>query len=88
MREGEISEKSGGFVDGSSARSDLRPEDVGVWLFRKDETDGRSTVEEIPFDRIEAIEPSDYENIAEELYNRSTELQNRIAEATVGGVPE
>ena len=75
-------------MDESSARSRLRPEDVGVWLFRKGESGGGSTVGEIPFDRIEGIGPSDYEDIAEELYNRSAELQNRLAEATVGGVPE
>ncbi len=88
MREGEFNEKTGGFVDESSAQTQLRPEDVGVWLFRRGEAGGGSTVDEIPFDRIEGIEPSDYEAIAEELYNRSAELQNRLAEDTVGGVPE
>ncbi|MDE0055637.1 MAG: AAA family ATPase [Gammaproteobacteria bacterium] len=70
------------------AQGRLRPEDVGVWLFRKGAADGGSTVHEIPFDRIEGIEPSDYEDIAEELYNRSAELQNRLAEAIAGGIPE
>ena len=88
MREGEFNEKTGRLVDEASAQRRLRPEDVGVWLFQKGETGGGSTVREIPFDRIEGIEPSDYEDIAEELYNRSAELQNRLAEATVGGVPE
>ena len=88
MREGEFKEKTGNFVDASSAQGRLRPEDVGVWLFRKGESGGGSTVSEIPFDRIEGIEPSDYEDVAEELYNRSAELQNRLAEATTGGVPE
>ena len=88
IREGEFSEKTGSFVDESSSKSLLRPEDVGVWLFRKGESGGGSTVDEIRFDRIEGIEPSDYEDVAEELYNRSAELQNRLAEAAVGGVPE
>lgn len=88
MREGEFNETTGGGVDESSAQVRLRPEDVGVWLFRKGESGGGSTVDEIPFDRIEGIEPSDYEDVAEELYNRSAELQNRLAEATVGGIPE
>ena len=88
MREGEFNKKTGSFVDEASAQGRLRPEDVGVWLFRKGETGGGSTVDEIPFDRIEGIEPSDYEDIAEELYNRSAELQNRFAEATAGGVAE
>jgi len=88
MREGEFNETTGGFVDESSAQGRLRPEDVGVWLFRKGAANGGSTVDEIPFDRIEGIEPSDYEDIAEELYNRSAELQNRLAEANVGGTLE
>ncbi|MYA59651.1 MAG: AAA family ATPase [Chloroflexi bacterium] len=88
MREGEFNEKTGSAVDDSSAEVRLRPKDVGVWLFRKGEAGGGSTVDEIPFDRIEGIEPSDYEDVAEELYNRSAELQNRFAEATAGGVPE
>ena len=88
IREGEFSEKTGSFVDESSSKSRLRPEDVGAWLFRKGESGGGSTVDEIRFDRIEGIEPSDYEDVAEELYNRSAELQNRLAEAAVGGVPE
>ena len=88
MREGELKEKTGGVVDEASAQARLRPEDVGVWLFRKGEGGGGSTVDEIEFDRIEGIEPEDYEDIAEELYNRSAELQNRFAETSVGGVPE
>ncbi len=88
MREGEFNEKTGSVADVTSAQGLLRPEDVGVWLFRKGESGGGSTVGEIPFDRIEGIEPSDYEDIAEELYNRSAELQNRFAEATTGGVAE
>lgn len=88
IREGEFNEKTNSFVDESSAQSRLRPEDVGVWLFRRSEIGGGSTVDEIPFDRIEGIEPSDYEDVAEELYNRSAELQNRLAEATASGVSE
>ena len=80
MREGEFNETTGSFVDESSAQRRLRPEDVGVWLFRKGAADGGSTVHEIPFDRIEGIEPSDYEDIAEELYNRSA----GIAESACG----
>ena len=88
IREGEFNEKTGRFVDESSARSRLRPEDVGVWLFRKGEPHRGSTVDEIPFDHIEGIEPSDYEDIAEQLYNRSAELQNQLAETSIGVVPE
>ena len=88
MREGEFNEWTGSCADGPSGQGLLHPEDVGVWLFRKGETGGGSTVDEILFDRVEGIEPSDYEDVAEELYNRSAELQNRFAEATVGGATE
>ncbi len=73
MREGEL-----GTVEGSpSSPISLQPHEVGIWLFRKDGTTG-STVEEIPFDRIEGIEPTDYEDVAEQLYNRSADLQNKL----------
>lgn len=71
MREGELG------ADSLSSPSSLQPHEVGIWLFRKNGTAG-STVEEIPFDRIEGIEPTDYEDVAEQLYNRSADLQNRL----------
>ena len=74
MREGELKEKTGEPLSGS-----LRPSEVGIWLFRKDGTSG-SAVEEIPFDRSEGVEPNDYEGVAEELYNRSANLQNQLEE--------
>ena len=80
MREGElqeISEKSEIDRAGSSA---LLPSDVGVWLFREDDESSGSTIEEIPFDRIEGIEPEEYESVAEALYNRSAALQNQFQE--------
>ncbi len=88
IREGEFSEKNGRAVGEPAAQGRLRPEDVGVWLFRKGETGGGSTVDKIPFDRVEGIEPSEYEDVAQALYNRSAELQDRLAEADAGGVPE
>ncbi len=81
IREGELNERSDRCAGGSSDQGLLRPEDVGVWLFRKGEAGGGSKLDEIPFDRIEGIESSDYEDVAEALYNRSSELQNRFAEA-------
>ena len=88
IREGEFNEQTGSFVDESLAKARLRPEDVGVWLFRKGKTGGGSSVNKIPFHSVEGIEPPDYEDVAEELYNRSAELQNRLAEAKVNGIPE
>ena len=60
--------------------SSLLPSEVGVWLFREDEDSSGSTIEEIPFDRSEGIEPEEYESVAEALYNRSAALQNQFQE--------
>lgn len=81
MREGELRERAGESESEERLPSFLRPSDVGVWLFRS-ETEAGSAVEEIPFDRIEGVAPPDYEDVAEELYNRSAHLQNRLEEGT------
>ena len=51
----------------------LLPEEVGAWHFQKDEP-----VEEIPFKPREGLSPEDYEDVAEGLYNRSVNLQQRF----------
>ena len=76
MREGEL----GAVEDGLTSPSSLQPHEAGIWLFRKNGRTG-STVKEIPFDHIEGIEPTDYEDVAERLYNRSADLQNRLERA-------
>ena len=53
----------------------LSPEEVGVWHFQKDQP-----VKEIQFDHTVGIEPEDYEDVVESLYNRWAGLQNRIEE--------
>ena len=53
----------------------LLPEEVGAWHFRKNQP-----VKEIQFDHTVGIEPEDYEDVAESLYNRWAGLQNRIEE--------
>ncbi len=53
----------------------LLPDEVGAWHFQKDQP-----VKEIQFDHIVGIEPEDYEDVAESLYNRWAGLQNRIEE--------
>ena len=80
LREGELEKKTGESTNGETLPSSLRASEVGIWLFRKDGTSGGSTVQEIPFDRSEGVEPPDYEDVAEELYNRSANLQNRFEE--------
>ena len=53
----------------------LQKEQVGVWHFQKD-----GKVEEIPYNRIDGVEPMEYLDVAEDLYNRSARLQNRLEE--------
>lgn len=50
----------------------LVPDEIGVWHFQKDKP-----VKEIPFKPRGGISPEDYENVAEGLYNRSVNLQQR-----------
>ena len=78
IREGELEEQTGEPAGEGDLPSSLRPSEVGIWLFRKDDDSAGSIVKEIPFDRSEGIGPEEYEEVAEELYNRSTNLQNRL----------
>ena len=82
MREGELGEEMDENESAASRPSSLQSDDVGIWLFSRSGTSGGSTVEEIPFDRIEGVEPQDYEDVAEALYNRSADLQNRLEESS------
>ena len=53
----------------------LQKEQVGIWHFQRD-----GKVEEIPYNRIDGVEPMEYLDVAEDLYNRSARLQNRLEE--------
>ena len=57
----------------------LTKEEVGAWLFRTDEP-----VKEIPFEHIAGIEPEEYGEVAEELYNRSVDLRTQLEEEAGG----
>ena len=59
----------------SDLPTSLQREQVGVWHFQKS-----GKVEEIPYDRINGVEPMEYLDVAEDLYNRSARLQNRLEE--------
>ena len=80
IREGELEEQTGEPASEGDLPSSLRPSEVGIWLFRKDDNSAGSIVKEIPFDRSEGVEPEEYEDVAEALYNRSANLQNRLEE--------
>lgn len=70
IREGEL-RKLG---ESTSESADyLKAGEVGAWWFHKNKP-----VTELPFDLTEGIEPEDHLDIAEDLYNQSAGLQNRI----------
>ena len=72
IREGELHKQS----ESTNETEDyLKAEEVGAWRFHKDKP-----VEELPFNLAEGIEPEDHLDIAEDLYNQSAGLQNRIEE--------
>ena len=50
----------------------LLPEEVGAWHFQKDEP-----VKEIAFHPRKGFSPKDYQDVAEGLYNRSVNLQQK-----------
>ncbi len=76
IREGEL-QKQG---ESTNETEDyLKAEEVGAWWFHKDKP-----VEELPFNLVEGIEPEDHLDIAEDLYNQSAGLQNRIEETKEG----
>ncbi len=61
----------------------LLKEEVGAWWFHTDKP-----VEEIPFDRIEGIEPSDYEDVADYLYNTFVEFERQFLNEKADSVNE
>ena len=77
VRQGEL--ESGSWQDSSQQAqtpSSLTPEQVGVWCFQENDLSKGSTVSEIPYDRIEGLEPTEYADIDEQLYNQSAKIQN------------
>lgn len=59
--------------DADEPSSWLLPDEVGVWHFQRDKP-----VKEIPFHPRDGISPEDYGNVAEGLYNRSVNLQQKL----------
>ena len=72
IRAGEL-EKSGEEV--SDLPTSLQKEQIGIWHFQRN-----GKVEEIPYNRIDGVEPMEYLDVAEDIYNRSARLQNRLEE--------
>ena len=72
IREGELRKLGESTSDSADY---LQAEEVGTWWFHKNKP-----VEELPFKLVEGIEPEDHWDIAEDLYNQSAGLQNRIVQ--------
>ena len=80
IREGELKKRD---ADTRESGDWLLKEEVGAWWFRADKP-----IVEIPFDRIEGIEPSDYEDIADGLYNTFVELERQFLEEEAANANE
>ena len=79
VREGIASSRGDDHHELNSSPQFLQQEEVGVWLFR-DSSRG-SSIEEIPFDSSEGLEPTEYEDVEERLYNQAAHLQNVLEES-------
>ena len=75
IRIGELKRKGVQKVEKMAPAHWLLPEEVGTWWFQKD-----GIVKHIPFDPTEGIEPKDYEDVADKLYDRSVNLQDLLEE--------
>ena len=75
IRIGELKRKGVQKVKKMAPAHWLLPEEVGTWWFQKD-----GIVKHIPFDPTEGIEPKDYEDVADKLYDRSVNLQDLLEE--------
>lgn len=64
----------------------LQAEHVGVWLFQKSNLNHGSIVKEIAYDRIDGVEPEEYADVDEELYNESAKIQNLLDDRENGGL--
>ena len=75
IREGILKEKGELRKNSDGPERWLLPDEVGAWHFHKEKP-----VERLHFTNIDGIEPSDYEDLAQDLYNRSAGLHNQLAE--------
>lgn len=78
VREGELRQAQEKDSESDASSPWLDPQEVGVWLFKDSQDGGGATVKEIPFDRVDGLEPEDYADVAETLYNDSAKLQNQL----------
>ena len=75
IREGVLKEKGELRKNPDGPERWLLPDEVGAWHFHTEKP-----VERLHFTNIDGIEPSDYEDLAQDLYNRSAGLHNQLEE--------
>ncbi len=73
IRIGELKRKGVRKVEKMAPSNWLLSKEVGTWWFQKD-----GIVKHIPFDPTEGIEPKDYEDVADKLYDSSVNLQDLL----------
>ena len=56
----------------------LGPDEVGAWLFERDEAAGGTVVKEMPLDKEMGNFPSGFGLVTTDLYNRYARISNRI----------
>ena len=56
----------------------LRPDQVGIWLFRHKARPKGSIAQEIRLDEETGLFPNDYDAVSEELYNENVKIFNRV----------
>ncbi|MDE0020346.1 MAG: AAA family ATPase [Candidatus Poribacteria bacterium] len=56
----------------------IKPEDVGVWLFKPREDDSGSVVQEIEFDQQTGFTPQQHSDLIEALYNEWAGISSAI----------
>ena len=70
IREGEVMQLIKNSIEPANW---LLKEEVGAWWFS-----GGKPIKELPFDRIEGIEPQDYYDVADKLYESFTKLEQQL----------
>ena len=80
IREGELKKLA---KNRAEPESWIAKEEVGAWWFHADKP-----VTEIPFDRIEGVEPQDYYDIADKLYNSFVRLEQQFLDEEAAGAIE
>ena len=80
IREGELKKLA---KNRTESESWMAKEEVGTWWFHRDKP-----VTEIPFDRIEGVEPQDYYEVADKLYNRFVRLEQQFLDEEAAGAIE